>query len=192
MHFFGGHAVIKATCISTLLVFAGAACAVDLASPDDNAIALDQTVQALKDEMVNLSRDAQAAQNALLFPPQKRMTVYVSNSIPDLLLKEVTITVDENSPVTYHHSEFDAHALLDKRALQRLVQINVDRGSHRVHADFLGHYADADDDEGPVRGTFDGTVEKGIEPAEIELQIQRGSRGNPLGMKLKDWKVAAE
>ncbi|MGQ0503104.1 MAG: hypothetical protein ACT4P0_10950 [Panacagrimonas sp.] len=188
----GGHAAFKATCISALLVFAGAAHAADPASPDDNAIALDQTVQALKDEMVNFSRDAQAAQNAMLFPPQKRMTVYVSNAIPDLLMQEITITVDDNSPVTYRYSEIDAHALLEKRALQRLVQLNVDRGSHRVHADFVGRYADADEDEGPVSGSFDGTIEKSVEPAEIELQIQRGSRGNPLGMKLRDWKVAAE
>ncbi|MGQ0697310.1 MAG: hypothetical protein ACT4PZ_03600 [Panacagrimonas sp.] len=193
MPFFGGRPALKATCIYALLAaLAGSAHALEPGNPEDNGLDLDQAVQSLKDEMVLFNRDAQIAENAFLFPPQTRLSLYLSNRIPELLLEKITVTIDDTSPVVYEYSEIDAHALLDPRALQPLVQINIARGAHRVRADFVGRYAEAKEGAAPVVGRYEGVIDKGVEPAEIELRITRAARRSSPAIKLKEWRVAEE
>lgn len=178
-------------CVLTLSAVAGAR-AVEPAAVDEGAIALDQTVQALKDEVIQFNRDALIAEEAFLYPPVSRLSVYVSNRLKNLLLKRIDVVVDDRAPVVYQYGERDSRALLEPGALQRLVLTNVDRGAHRIRVVYSGHFVDGDEQLQIVTDKFEAVIDKGADAAEIELQLQRGSGRRSAVMTLKEWRAAEE
>lgn len=157
--------------------------------PDEEAIGLDQTVQSLKDELVQFNRDAQLAEDEFLYPSQSRLSVYLSNRVEGFLLQEVRVTIDDGAPVVYTYGEDDSRALLRENALQRLVHTNVDRGAHRIKADFRGKRIDADEDDEPLIGNHEAIIDKSLDPAEIELLIVASPRRRHPVMQLKEWRA---
>ena len=161
-------------------------------APDDGAITLDQTVQAIKDEAIQFNRDALLAEEAFLYPPQTRVSIYVSSRLRNVLLSDINLTLDDGTPVTYRYGERDSRALLEKGALQRLLITNVERGAHRVRVSFNGQYVEGDDEPEPVSGQLEAVFTKGLEATDVELQILRGRSRTEPAMKLKEWRAAEE
>lgn len=161
-------------------------------APDEGAIALDQAVQGLKDEALQFNRDALMAEDEFLYPSLTRVSIYISNRIPNLLLEQVSLQIDGAAPVTYTYDEFDSRALLRSGALQRLVHQNLGRGAHRIKLRYSGHLDGGRDDAEPLVGEFDAVFDKGLVASEIELQITRGSRRSAPAVKLVEWRVAEE
>lgn len=158
---------------------------------EQSAIDVDQTIQALKDEMVQFNRDASAAEDEFLYPAETRLSVYVSNKIPNLLLKQVTVSVDDGAPVTVTYDEDSARAMIAKDALQRVIRANIARGGHRIKASFSGQMASAKDGADPITGTYDALFDKALDPAELELEIVKGARrGSGVNMQIKEWRSA--
>lgn len=190
MPFFCGlRAFRPVTACVVLLALAGPAHAIGPESPDEGAIELDLAIQALKDEVVQLNRDAQLAEETHLYPPETRLSVYVSTTIPNLLLEQIQIAVDNEAPVTYRYQERDARALLAPDALQRLARLNVGRGGHQIRVQFSGALVTPKGEATPVVGSFDDVVDKGVAAAEIELQIVQARRGGDPTVRLKQWKA---
>jgi hypothetical protein len=185
-----GRTAPRLFCVLALLA-AGSGTALAQATvkrPDDAAIQLDQSVQALKDELVQFNRDAQLAEDEFLYPPVSRVTVYVSNDYPGLLLDELRVVIDKNPPVTHRYDEYDSRALLADGALQRIFHGSANRGPHRITASFSGKLADG---EAPVTGTYEGVFDKTVDPAEIELRIRRGGkRGGAAFIELREWRAS--
>lgn len=175
-----------------LLGVAVAARAAEPISPTDAALNLDQAVQALKDEVTQFNRDAQAAEDAFLYPAHSRLSIYVSNQIPNLLLTEISVTIDAEAPVTYRYDEFDARALLERDALQRLVHTNVGRGAHRIKVAYAGQFVDARKDAAPVSGRHEAVFDKGLEAAELEVEILRGARKGAPSLRVREWRAAEQ
>lgn len=183
--------VLRPLCAFALLaVTALDARAVEPAPADEGAITLDQTIQAVKDETVQFNRDALMAEEAFLFPPQTRLAVYVSNSAKNVLLTDISVTLDDKSPVVYRYGDKDSRALLVKGALQRLILDNVERGTRRLRVSYNGNYVSGDDTPEPVSGQFEAMFTKGLESAEIELALEKGRRKTEPVMKLKEWRAA--
>jgi len=159
---------------------------------DDAAITLDQTIQAVKDETIQFNRDSLMAEEAFLYPPQTRLSVYVSNTLKNVLLADFSLTLDDRPPVTYHYGDKDSRALLTEGALQRLLLTNVERGVHRLRVSYKGNYVAGDKEPVPVAGQFEATFTKDLEAAEVELQIFRGRNKSEPAMKLKEWRAAEE
>jgi hypothetical protein len=188
-----GRMALSQVCVCALLGgFASAVLALEPTAPDDAGIALDQKVQAFKDEAIQFNRDALMAEEASLYPPQTRVSVYVSNSQRNLLLEKISLTLDDRQPVVYTYGEIDSRALLVENALQRLVLTNMDRGQHRVRVSYNGNYVEGDDEPEPASGAFEAVFEKGLDAAEIELQLVRGKSRTEPAMKLKTWRAAEE
>lgn len=182
-------------CFCACVLAAGTVAGAQAAQPaavDEGAIALDQAVQALKDEAVQFNRDALIAEEAFLYPPQTRLSVYLSNKLPNLLLSQVVVTVDNRPPVTYRYGDKDSRALLKAGALQRLVLTNVDRGIHRLQVQYSGQFMDGNTKTEPLDGQFEAKFDKGLESAEIELQLQRARGRHTAAMSLKEWRAAEE
>lgn len=185
--------VLRPLCVFALLaVTAMGARAVEPAPADEGAITLDQTVQAVKDETVQFNRDALMAEEAFLFPPQTRLSVYVSTRLKNVLLTDINVILDDAEPVIYRYGDKDSRALLVKGALQRLLMTNVERGPHRLRVSFNGNYVSGDDEPEPLGGKFEAVFTKGLEPVEVELELQRGSSRTEPVMKLKEWRAAEE
>lgn len=193
MPLFCGRPALRPLCVCALLAtVATGASALQPGAPDEGAINLEQAVQALKDEAVQFNRDAQLAEDEFLYPAATRVTIFVSNSMPALLLSEISVTVDAAAPVIYRYGEEDARALLNAGALQRVMQLNVSRGAHRIRASYTGQYGKFEKGAEPVTGSYEAVFDKGLEPVELELQILRGARKGAPGMKLKEWRAEEE
>lgn len=178
-------------CVLTLSIVPGAG-AVEPAAIDEGAVALDQTVQALKDEVIQFNRDALMAEEAFLYPPASRLSVYVSNPLQNLLLMRIDLVVDDRAPVTYQYGERDARALLAPGALQRLVLTNVDRGAHRLRVTYSGQLMDGDEKLDIVADKYEVLIDKGADGADIELLLQRGGNRRSAVMTHKEWRAADE
>lgn len=187
-----GRIALSQLCVCALLGVASAVHALEPTATDDAGIALDQTVQAFKDEAIQFNRDALMAEEAFLYPPQTRVSVYLSNSLRNLLMQSISVTIDDREPVTYTYGDVDSRALLVENALQRLVLTNMDRGSHRLRVSYNGNFVEGDDEPEPAAGEFEAVFDKGLDAVEIELQLVRGKNRDEPGMKLKNWRAAEE
>ena len=166
--------------------------AVEPAPTDEGAITLDQTVQAVKDETIQFNRDALMAEEAFLYPPQTRLSVYVSTTLKNVLLTDINVILDDDPPVVYRYGDKDSRALLTQGAMQRLILTNVERGSHRLRVSYNGNYVTADDEPEPVAGKFEAVFTKNLEATAVELQLNRGRNRTEPSMKLKEWRAADE
>jgi hypothetical protein len=174
-------------------LFAVACC---LAAPafasdtQEQALRLDQSVQALKDEVLEFNRAAQAIENDVLLPPHARVSVYLSLKVSGFLLDEVSVMIDDRRPEVYHYDESDARALLATDSLQRLARMVVPPGAHRIRATFSGNFADAKESDPPVTGEFEAVFDKQQSEAELELVIERERRfGGKPRLTMKQWRA---
>lgn len=158
-------------------------------TPEETAIKLDGIIESLKKEAVDFNSEAQDIEQSVLYPLHSRVSVFISCKISQLLLQNVTITVDDNAPVRYDYSERSARALLLSEGLHRIALSNVEPGRHRIRAEFRGQFADADKNDPPVAGRFEAEFDKTRKPVDLELRIARNSRLAKPQMALVLWKV---
>lgn len=169
----------------TLPAFAGGPAAVDQEAQD-----LDQTIQALKQEVLDIDSRGQSLEQNTLYPAYSRVSVYVGVAVKGLLLKTVTVSIDDGTPVTHEFNEDEARALQDGKpaGLMRLLRANAAPGNHRLKADFTARYFDAKAEAPSLSGHYEAFFAKDLTPAELELTVeQSGFRSDPA-LKLRDWK----
>jgi hypothetical protein len=173
-----------------MLASAAAAPAAEPPPPDEREIQLDQSIQALKDEVVEFTRDAQSIEDDVLFPPQTRLDVYLGIKVSGLLMKQVTVSVDDRPAETHDYTDKDARALLADLNLERLLRANVNVGAHRVRVAFSGQFIDAKPDAAPVTDTYDAIFDKGVTPTELEFVVSRPTRFAKPRVSMKQWRAA--
>ncbi|TJY60979.1 hypothetical protein E4T66_10055 [Sinimarinibacterium sp. CAU 1509] len=174
---------------SALVIFSLSASA---AQPDltERALRLDQNIQALKDEIIEFNREAQAVENETLVPDHLRLSVYLSVGVGGLLLTEAAITVDDKAPEIYRYDETDARALLDDAAVQRVLITTVMPGPHRIRMTVNGNFANAKPGDAPITQSYEAIFDKDDQEAELEFRLTRSSRfGGDLKLTMKQWKV---
>jgi hypothetical protein len=185
---FRGHLTLRRTFAALLLGLApGTGAWADAES--DAALQLDQNIQVLKDEALLFSRDAQLADEDFNYPPHSRVDVYVSVETAALLMHTISVSIDGGDIISYDYSDFDAKALLkSKGGLQRIGRFNVVKGSHKLHAEYVGQYADAKEGEGPLADRIDAVFDKSLTPATLELIVGKANRGGKPILRLKEWR----
>ncbi|MDD3762004.1 MAG: hypothetical protein PHP86_01760 [Nevskiales bacterium] len=175
-------------CSWTAISFAASAQQSDTA---ERAVRLDQSIQALKDEVIELNREALAVENSTLVPDYLRVSVYLRVDVPGLLLQQVTVAIDDQTPTVYHYDEHDARALLKENALQRVMSTTVAPGPHRIRLSYTGQYAGAKDDAAPVTDRYEALFDKGDDEAELEFGLARTSLfGGNVQVRMKQWRAA--
>lgn len=175
--------------LSVALLPLSIAAAGPAADISERAIRLDQVIEALKDELVEFSAEAQSIEDAVLIPEHQRVSIYLRVAVSGLLLQEVSVTIDDREAETYAYGERDARALLSDHALQRIARTTVGQGPHRVHVSYRGRYADDKPDAPPVSGSYEAIFDKDHKETELEFVLSRASRfGNELRMDMKQWR----
>lgn len=160
-------------------------------TPDttERALRLDQTIQGLKDEVIELTREAQDIESIALVPDYQRVSVYLRVGVRGLLLSEVSISIDDKTIDVYHYDEKDSRALLADNSLQRLLRTTVTPGPHRIRIEVVGKYADDKEGAAPTKAQFEAIFDKDEREAELEFAITRASRfGEELRIGLKQWR----
>ncbi|NKF23778.1 hypothetical protein [Solimonas marina] len=158
---------------------------------DDRAVQLDQNVQALKDEVLEFNKEASKAEVDAVLPDYLRLNVYLSVEAPGLLLDKVTVSLDDQTPETYHYDAFDSRAILTKGSTQRLLRVAAQPGPHKLHISFSGKYADAKPDSPPITDQYSTTIDKSAQTTDVEFMIARQSRfGGKPRLSMKQWRPA--
>lgn len=161
------------------LLIALAAPAAEPPQPTPEAIALDSTIQGLKDETLELNVELQRLEDDYAFPQHSALSVYVGSIEGNpAQLTEAIVTIDDAAPVQYTYSEQESRGLL-KNGLHRLMRANVERGTHRVRVSFKGKLLG--NPNAPFVTEFvEGRFEKGDLETELELRFGKGGRIQPL------------
>lgn len=168
-------------------------CAAWPASPDlaEQAVKLDQSVEALKDEVIEFNREASSTEVEALLPDHRRLNVYLRVKVPGLLLESFTVQIDDRQPEVHHYDDYDARALLNKDSLQRLLRVSTDVGAHKIKVAFRGRLADAKAEDPPVTDQYEARFDKTTYAGDLEFIIANESRfrGNPR-LTLRQWRAA--
>ncbi len=156
---------------------------------DERALKLDQAIQALKKEVLDFNVEGQRAEDDILYPPYSRVSVYVAVRVPGLLLKQVTVSIDNAPAQTINYSDRDAKSLLSEQHMQRVLRANVGPGSHRIRFSYTGAMADAKADAPPIGDSYEAVFDKDSREAELELRIARPTRFSKAAVTMKQWRA---
>jgi len=174
---------------ATLLSFAALA-----ATPQEvNQAALDQdqAIQKLKEQSLQVIQEAQGVEQDFLYPGYNRLAVYVGVRITAMILRDISISIDDGKPVTYEYPRSESVELqLLGNSLHRVIVMNAPTGRHHIHAQFTAQYAEARPTDPPYTGSYDGYFDKTEQPADIELSLQRQGYLTRPELKFYQWSVA--
>ncbi len=151
------------------------------APPDEKALALDQSVQAVKYDALLLNRELFDLEDAILFPQETRVNVYTSVTVPGFLISRMSVSIDDGDPTVHAYSDTEAKALL-KEGFHQIKHTNLNPGPHRIHAEFIGKFFDAKPQEPPLAGKLDTVFNKGLTELNLVLPIARNSRLDKPGI----------
>lgn len=159
---------------------------------DPAALDVDQNIQKLKEQSLDLVQQAQAVEQAFLYPDYNRLSVYIGVKISGMVLNDINVSIDGGTPTTYQYPREEAVQLqLQNTRLHRLVVMNAPPGRHRIHATFTAQYGDAKPTDPPFTGSFDGSFDKTEQqPADIELELRRDGYLTRPELKMHDWRAA--
>lgn len=159
--------------------------------PDPEQLKLDGAIQGLKDEVLNLNREALWVENEVLYPQHTRANIYFGVRVGGLLIKTLSISIDDGEAQTHSYTDAEARALLTSESLHRVLRTSLEPGPHRVSVQYTAQFADADEGDAPITGQYDAIFDKRSRTAELELTLSRGTRLSQPQMRLRDRKVAA-
>src|ERR1700682_4080709 len=152
-------------------------------SPPADFKTLDQEVQGMKKEVIDLNKDLFVLQEALLFPANTQVAVYVSMDVGAFFaLDSVTLKIDNKEVKNYLYTAREAEALL-KGGVQEIYLGNLKVGKHELVAFFTG--------KGPVERDYKRgatmNFDKGVGAKYLELKITDRVTKHQPEFKIKDW-----
>lgn len=120
------------------LACGAAALAAESAAPTATFQGLDAEVQSLKQEVVDLNRDLFVLEEALLFPANSQVALFVSMDVGQFFaLDSVVVLLDGKNVANYLYTPREVEALL-RGGVHRLWVGNVKPGEHEMTAFLTG------------------------------------------------------
>ncbi len=151
----------------------------------------DQNIQKLKEQSLDLIQQAQAVEQDFLYPGYNRLAVYVGVRITAMILRDISVSIDDGKPVTYEYPRSESVQLqLLGNSLHRLIVMTAPSGRHHIRAQFTAQYAEARPTDPPFTGSYEGYFDKTNQPADIELSLQRQGYLTRPELKFYQWSAA--
>ena len=177
-------------CLVAAIFLPFAAAATPLQQPPEaDALELDQALQKIKEQALDINAEAQRAEDEFLYPDFTRVTVYFGVQVKGLLVKNVSVSVDDGTPAYYQFSSSEAVAL-QKQGLYPVVRLNAPPGTHRIRAQYTAQFADAKTGEAPISGGYEAYFNKDLRPANLELYVSReGYLSQTFSLKMHEWRA---
>src|SRR5579885_3042507 len=170
------------------LPFAAAAAAPPPQPPDPAALELDQSLQKLKEQAVEINAEGQRAEDEFLYPDFTSVTIYLGIPIKGLLVKDVSVSVDDAAPTVHRFTESEAVAL-QRQGLYPVARLNAQPGTHRIRAQYSAAFADAKPGEPPLSGSYEAYFNKDLRPANLELYVTRdGYLAQKFSFRMREWR----
>jgi hypothetical protein len=144
---------------------------------------LDREIQVLKREVLELNRDIRLLEEAVLYPADERLVVFVSLSDDtSSRLNRVSITRGGQWLAGHDYSAEEA-AALQAGSVHRLYEGRLEPGSHYLDIVLDGVKADG---EAFAAKTL-AKISKRAAPRFLELQLVPGGDGQAPGLTVKAW-----
>jgi hypothetical protein len=144
---------------------------------------LDREIQVLKREVLELNRDIRLLEEAVLYPADERLVVFVSLSDDtSSRLNRVSITRGGQWLAGHDYSAEEA-AALQAGSVHRLYEGRLEPGSHYLDIVLDGVKADG---EAFAAKTL-AKISKRAAPRFLELQLVPGGDGQAPGITVKAW-----
>jgi hypothetical protein len=151
--------------------------------PPADTRALDETVQALKKDVVDLNKELFVLEEELLFPANTQVAVFVSMDIGEFFaLDSLSLKIDNKEVANYLYTPREAEALL-KGGVHRVYLGNLKVGEHQLVAFFSGKGPNERDYKRGANLKF----EKGVGAKYLELKITDRQRRAQPEFAIKDW-----
>jgi hypothetical protein len=151
--------------------------------PPADTRALDETVQALKKDVVDLNRELFVLEEELLFPANTQVAVFISMDIGEFFaLDSLTLKIDNREVANYLYTPREAEALL-RGGVHRVYLGNLKVGEHQLVAFFNGKGPNERDYKRGANIKF----EKGVGAKYLELKITDRQRKGQPEFAIKDW-----
>jgi hypothetical protein len=167
---------------AALLPFAALA-----AQPPVDPLQLDSNLQQLEEQALDINQQAQAVEEDFLYPDSTRVSVYVSVAVPGMLIRDMTVWIDDGAPVRHVYTETEAIVLQD-RGMDRVTRLVAQPGRHRIRAQYTAQYSDARPTDPVFAGAYAGTFDKTQQPADLELQLRRDGYLTRPELSFHDWR----
>ncbi len=147
------------------------------------AQALDAEVEDLKQQVLDLNRELFILEEALLFPANTQVAVFLSMDVGTFFaLDSVEVKLDDKSVTSYLYTEREVQALFSG-GVQRLFVGNLPAGEHELVAFFTGKGPHGRDYRRGATLVF----EKSLGPKFIELRIDDKTARLQPEFTVKNW-----
>ncbi len=126
------------TCVLMLLGLVSVASGRDERGQAPSFAAIDREVQAIKQEMLDINRDLSLLEGELLYPPEHRLTVFLSlGSDTAMDIDALKIDLDGESLVHHRYSDAETEALR-KGGVHKVYIGSIEKGEHVLRAQLSG------------------------------------------------------
>ncbi len=153
--------------------------------PDGNALKLDQTIQGLKDQVLEFNRDATQVEQDSLYPPYTRTSVFLGVRLGGLLIKDFSVSFDGGEPQKFTFDDVESLAFLQHRGFRRVMRANLSPGPHKIRAEFSARFANAKADDAPLTGNLEAVFDKNYNDTDLELMLVRSGFMAPPSLTLQ-------
>lgn len=144
---------------------------------------LSHEIQALKQSVITLNKDVRVLEEALLFPANTQVTVFLSQDMGKFFsLQSVKIKIDGKVVSSHIYDQAERYALTHS-GVQRLLLSNLSNGKHELSAVFTGRDAKGRN----LKRATSVEVEKGSGAKFIEFRIADSSSKKTAEFSVKQW-----
>jgi hypothetical protein len=147
---------------------------------------LQQDMAQLKQQVIQLNRELFLLEQALLFPPETQLSLFLSVDTGQFMQIDSVELLLDDEPVGGHLYTPTQLEALKRGAIQPLLQLNIDAGQHQLTAVFVGKGPDNRDYRRAVNYSF----EKKAEPVLLELQVNDRSSNYQPEFVIQPWEQA--
>lgn len=145
--------------------------------------ALDDDIQALKQEVIALNRELFVLQEELLYPYSTQVAVFLSLDVGKYFtLDSVQLKVDDKVVTNHLYTERELQAL-QRGGVQRLYMGNLKAGEHELVAIYTGKGPNGRD----YRRGASHILVKRLGPGFIELKIVDNTGSEQPDFSIKEW-----
>lgn len=129
--------------------------------------------QALIGEILDFDRAALVIEQHLRHADATGLSVYIGAEADDLLVRRVSLRIDEQEAIAYEYGADESDAL-QVRGLHRLLSTPLTPGSHRLRVEMIARHVDARPQTPRIRALLDQTFDKADLAQALEVTLTGG------------------
>ncbi|MEM6583807.1 MAG: AraC family transcriptional regulator [Pseudomonadota bacterium] len=154
-----------------------------IAGYTEDQVALQESIQDIKQQALELNRDLFILEEELLFPDNTQLAIYVSMDADELFtLDAVKLSIDGVVVTNYLYTKRQVDAL-QRGGVQRLYMGNMKAGEHEIVAVFTGRGPQGRD----FRRATQLVVEKANGAKNLEVKILGSQAMQQPEFSVKEW-----